>query len=195
MIKKLTLLSISFCSIFAMHTAELNINQYDLELGAKFDLGQFNTTIEPDTTFIGVTYLKGSTENDSINGNKDIEDYIDLNFMIKQNIQSTNFKIGLGIKAVLTEDFVGLPLGAELSYRLPINSAIPIKVKALAHYAPKSLSFSDADSFLEYRVEANAQLMSRASLYLGIRNIDTNYDNGIDITYNQSAYFGVKFSF
>jgi hypothetical protein len=203
MYKKIALVLASVSSAFAMHTAELNINQYDLEAGVKFDVGQFNTTIEPDTTFVGITYLKGSSENDDINGNNnDINDYLDLNFMIKQNISSTNFKVGLGMKAVHIskynnniDSFVALPLGVEVGYRLPINSPIPISVKGMMHYAPKSLSFSDADSFFEVRAEAHAELMNRAALYLGVRKIDTNYENNNDITYNKSAYFGVRFSF
>jgi hypothetical protein len=65
----------------------------------------------------------------------------------------------------------------------------------MMHYAPKSLSFSDADSFFEVRAEAHAELMNRAALYVGVRKIDTNYENNNDITYNKSAYFGVRFSF
>ncbi len=201
MLKKITLSILTASSIHAMHTAEINVNEYDLEAKVKFDLGQFNTTVEPDTTFLGVSFLKGSPENDSIDANNDVDNYLDLNFMVKQNIQDSGFKVGLGIKAVYTSagsnDYISLPIGAELSYILPIQSAIPIGFTASASYAPQSLSFQDAKNYLDYRIEAYAELMDRASVYAGYRNIDTNYDtNGADdYTYNKSAYFGIKFSF
>jgi hypothetical protein len=207
MIKKLALLTVSISSVFAMHTAELNINQYDLEAGVKLDMGQFNSTIEPDTTFVGFNYLKADTEHDSIAGNKNIDELIDINFMVKQNIENTNFTVGLGIKAVYSSnkfnknyDYLTLPIGAELSYKLPLDIPTPLKLKASANYAPSSLSFSDADGYLDYRMEMYLELMQRASVYLGFRNIETEYDinnyhGNTDFTYNQSTYFGIKFSF
>lgn len=192
---------LSVSSIYAMHTAEINVNEYDLEAGVKLDVGQFNTTVEPDTTFIGVYYLKGSGENDSLGGdNNDVNSYVNFNFIVKQKIQGTNFQVGLGIKAAYTStdtlDYMALPIGAELSYTLPTNSVIPVGLKVAASYAPQSLSFLDAKDYIDYRLEAYAQLMDRASLYIGYRNIDTNYeDTSVDYTYNKSGYFGIKFSF
>ncbi|WP_373074047.1 YfaZ family outer membrane protein [Sulfurimonas sp.] len=207
MIKKLALLTVSISSVFAMHTAELNINQYDLEAGVKLDMGQFNTTIEPNTTFIGFNYLKADTEHDSIAGNSNIDELIDFNFMVKQKIENTDLTVGLGIKAVYTSnkfdkkyDYLSLPIGAEIMYKLPLDIPTPLKLKASANYAPSSLSFSDADGYLDYRFEMYLELMEKASVYLGYRNIETEYDTKYyhynnDITYNKSTYFGIKFSF
>lgn len=199
MLKKLVLLAISISSVFAMHSAELNINKYDLEAGVDFDLGQFNHAVEPDTTFLGFGYLKAGSENAS---NEDVDGYVNLNFMIKQNIQGSDFKVGMGVKAVYTSyleaDFIATPIGAELSYKLPLNSAVPISVSISAFYAPESLSFSDAGRYLEYITEASFRLMERASVYVGYRKIDTKYnynDNIYDYTYNESGYFGFRFSF
>ena len=58
MLKKIGLLCAFSISVFAMHSAEININQKDLEFGLNIDMGQYNRGIEPDTTFVGVTYLK-----------------------------------------------------------------------------------------------------------------------------------------
>ena len=54
MLKKITLLLVTSLSLFAMHSAELNINQKDLEAGLKFDIGQFNDNVEPETMFVGL---------------------------------------------------------------------------------------------------------------------------------------------
>jgi len=199
MFKKISLFILSFSCTYAMHTAELNINEYDLEAGVKWDIGQFNGTVEPDTTFIGLSYLKADRENAS---NNNIDGYINVNFITKQNIKNTGFKVGLGIKGVYTtlsdSDFIAVPIGAELSYNFPLNFPIPIGLSASAYYAPKSLSFSDAGGYLEYRTEVYANLMERASVYVGYRKINTKYDfsnNIYDITYNKSIYYGIKFSF
>jgi len=200
MLKKIVIFILGYSSVFAMHMTELNINKYDLEAGVKLDLGQFNQTVEPDTTFIGVSYLKAGNENASYSNN-DIGGYFNINFMVKQDIKNTGFKVGLGVKSVYTSfknvNFVAIPIGAEVSYKLPLNIVIPIGFNATAYYAPRSLSFSDADRYFEYRVEAYAQLMQKASLYTGYRNIDTKYgiNNSLDYTYNESIYFGIKFSF
>jgi hypothetical protein len=200
MFKKIILLISGFSSVFAMHNAELNINQYDLEAGVKLDIGQFNTSVEPNTTFVGINYLKASAENDSIRGDdNDVDAYLDFNFMIKQSVQNTGFKVGLGIKSVfVTTDYVALPIGAEVSYKLPFNFAIPIVLSASGSYAPKSLSFVDAQEYLEYRMAIHVELMSRASVYAAYRSIDIKGKSNTysyDYTYNKSGYFGVKFSF
>jgi hypothetical protein len=202
MIKKIVLLILGFSSMFAMHNAELNINQDELEAGVKLDIGQFNHSVEPNTTFIGINHLKASAKNNSIKGDDedDIDSYVDFNFMIKQSIQNSGFKVGLGVKSVfITSDYVALPLGAEVSYQLPFSSAIPIVLSVSGGYAPKSLSFADAQEYLEYRMMVHFEVMSRASIYAGYRNIDLEGEddngNSYDYTYNKSGYFGVKFSF
>ncbi|QFR48645.1 hypothetical protein FJR48_02460 [Sulfurimonas lithotrophica] len=199
MLKKISLLILGFSCTYAMHTAELNINEYDLEAGLKLDIGQFNEMVEPNTTFIGIDYLKADRKNSSHNN---IDRYVNINFMIEQEIQNSGFKVGLGVKGIYTglgkADFRSLPIGAEVSYKLPLNIATPIGFKAEGYYAPKSLSFSDANGYVEYRAEAYIQLMDRASVYVGYRRIDTEYDymNIIsDVTYNKSIYSGIKFSF
>ena len=199
MLKKILLLIISVSSLFAMHSAELNINKYDLEADLKLDMGQFNEAVEPDTTFVGIGYIKAGGENASYTN---VDGYTNISFMIKQDIKNTGFKVGLGVKAVYTSylkaDFVATPIGAELGYSLPINFAIPLGVNGSVYYAPNSLSFSEAGRYLEYRAEVYAKLLDRAAIYVGYRKIDTKYDFDnkiLDYTYNKSAYFGFRFSF
>lgn len=51
MLKKISLIALGAVSAFAMHSAEVNINNSDLELSAKLDMGQFNESVKPDTIF------------------------------------------------------------------------------------------------------------------------------------------------
>ena len=198
MIKKSALILLSAASAFAMHTAEININDKDLELGAKFDLGQFNSTVEPDTTFVGFTYLNGDEANSEIV--TDINGYLEANFLMKREIQNSGVTFGIGVKTNYTKaneySFMSIPLGLEVGYNLP--TAIPVSLGAKVYYAPESLSILDADSFLEYRLDVNIEIIERGSIVLGYRNIDTNFEvasNSSKLNYNSSAYFGFRFAF
>jgi len=204
MLNKLALLLLSSLSLFAMHNAEININQRDLEFALNLDMGQYNTSVEPETTFMGVKYLKASNNNSENEFNKEVnvKYFFEANFLIKQKISDTGLKIGLGIKTnfskVENNAFFAIPIGVDISYRLPIKNFIPINVGGVVYYAPESLSFSNAKSYLEYRAEVEAEVIERGSVFIGYRNLDTNYELGItrtDITYNKSAYFGFKFAF
>ncbi len=198
MLNKIVLITVCAVSAFAMHTAEININDKDLEVGAKLDLGQFNSTVEPDTTFVGFTYLNGDEQNSEIQ--RDINGYLEANFLMRREIQDSGVTFGIGLKANYTKandySFMSIPLGLELGYRIP--TAIPVSLNAKIYYAPESLSILDADSFLEYRLDVNIEIIERGFIVLGYRNIDTNYDvSGIssNLNYNSSAYFGFKFAF
>jgi len=194
MLKKLSLIALSTVSVFAMHNAEININDKDLELSAKFDLGQFSNTVEPDTTYIGFSYINGHEDNSNVNVNS----YVESNFLMKNEIENTGVIFGIGVKANYTkingDKFITIPLGLELGYSLPIQ--VPISLSTKLYFAPESLAFSRAKSFLEYRFDASVNVIEKGSLVLGYRNIDANIENRRGTqTYNQSLYFGFKFSF
>ena len=194
MLNKLGLVVLSTASAFAMHTAEININDKDLELGVKLDLGQTNSTVEPDTTFVGFSYLNGHIDN----SNADISAYSEVSFLMRRDVQGSGLVFGLGVKSNYTKigdnTFITIPLGLELGYTLPIE--MPIVFGAKAYYAPQSLAFSTAESFLEYRVDLSVEVIPKGSLIAGYRDINTNIESSnIDIKYNESIYFGFRFAF
>ena len=194
MLKKLSLVTASVVSAFAMHTAEININDKDLELGVNFDLGQVNDTVEPNTTFIGVRYLNGSDDN----ANTDISGYAEASFLMKREVQDSGIIFGIGLKTNYTKvqgsSYVTIPLGLEAGYTLPV--AVPVIFGAKVYYAPQSLAFSKAESFLEYRADVSIEVIEKGSVILGYRNIDTNIETlNRDVNYNESFYFGFKFAF
>lgn len=202
MLKKLSLLVIYATSVLAMHSAEININNKDLEISAGIDLGQYNSRVEPDTTFLGFSYIKGADENSERSDGEEasVNGYFELNFLMKKEVKDSGFDVGIGVKTNYTnmsnKSFVTIPLGLEASYVLPIE--IPVTVGAMVYYAPESLASADADSFLEYRGYVNAEIIQNGSLVLGFRNLNTNYnidDKRYDVTYNKSVYFGFKFDF
>ena len=69
-------------------------------------------------------------------------------------------------------------------------------IKVKFSYAPDPLAFSDASSYLEYRLEADIQAIDNVEIYIGYRGIDTNYRKSEnDINFNSAAYFGFRFVF
>lgn len=193
MIKKLLLISVVCASVFALNNVELNMNDKDLEMGVRFDMGQFNDSVEPDTIFVGAKALNGDeTHSDLI----ETEPLYELNFMMKRNVADTNFAVGFGIKANYTKDFAAIPVGAEVTYKLPFFEAVPFYLGGSIYYAPEMLAMSDAKSFLEYRGTLDMEVIKNGLLYVGYRSINTNYDNALgDINYNDSAFAGFRLGF
>ena len=196
MLKKLSLVAVSAVSAFAMHSAEININNKDLELSAKMDVGQFNYNVEPSTMFIGAKYLNADEDNSDINSG--IEAYYELNFLMQQEINNSGLSIGMGVKANHTENFTSIPLGLEASYELPKSTFVPISIGASVYYAPEVLAMEDAKNFLEYRAGVDVEVIKNGRIIFGVRVLDTNYEinnKTKNVNYNKSAYMGFKFSF
>ena len=194
MLKKIILLSLCSVSAFALHYAELKINDKDLEVAAKLDMGQFNENIEPDTFFLGGRFLYVEVAHSSKKIGK-LDPLYELNFLLKKPIGSTGLYLGMGMKLNYTEDFSSLPLGIEGEYKLPFLKAVPMYGYGSVYYAPSVLSFKDAKDYLEYRVGFDVELVENARITLGYTYLNTNYEKSPDFTYNKSWYVGFKFGF
>ena len=180
-----------------MHNVELNINDQDLEIGTKFDMGQFSNRVRPGNMFLGIRYLHGHEDHSDFKVAKDIEDYIELNFLMQKHT-TRRLIIGLGVKANYTAYFSSFPLGIEAAYRLHTSLPIPFYIKGSFYYAPEVLSSIDAKNFLEYKMLIDAEVIRNAHIVVGYRNLDTNYEKpryGGNINYNHSFFFGFKFDF
>jgi hypothetical protein len=204
MLKKLGLISAITASAFAMHGVDININDKDLEFGAALDMGQFVNTIEPNTVFVGGRYLKGNEAHSDFTTNNNA--FYEASFLMQKTVSGRDVTIGLGVKANHTKadfgtrnlDFTSIPLGIELGYKLPTNTPVPLYLGGKLYYAPEVLSMNDAQSFLEYRINLDIEVIPNGRVTLGYRNIDTNYDvAGVthNTNYNRSAYAGFKFQF
>ncbi len=201
MLKKLSLIAVCAVSAFAMHNAEININDKDLEIGARLDMGQFSDNTEPNTVFVGAKFLHGNEDHSDLSRNT-IHDYSELNFMMQRNVDTSGLAIGLGIKLNHTEasgkSFTSIPLGVEASYKLPVGDVTPLYIGGSLYYAPEVLSLEDAQNFLEYRVNFDIEVIKNGRISLGYRSIDTNYDlagGTSNINYNRSVHIGFKFAF
>lgn len=197
MFKKLGLLAVCAASAFAMHNVELNINDKDLEFGAKVDMGQFNDTVEPDSVFVGAKVLHGSVDNSEFSSSSDMQDYYEINFLMQRKVEATDLVIGLGVKLNGAKNFSSVPLGAEVSYKLAFSDKFPLYARGAIYFAPEVLSMQDAKNFLEYRAALDLEVIRNGSVTLGYRSLDTNYTatTGGDKNYNKSVYVGFKFGF
>ena len=199
MLGKLLLIISTAISAFALHTAEININDKDLELAAKFDMGQFNDGIEPGTIFFGGKILNGQQENRKVENGASLTDfnpYFEVNFLMKRVIKNMGLSVGMGVKLNYTKDFSSLPLGLEFDYTILTKELVPMFVNGSVYYAPGSLSFLDAKDFLEYRMSFDIEMIENGRVTIGYRNINTNYKTAIgNVVYNDSFYAGFKFAF
>ena len=198
MLKKISLIAFCTASAFAMHSGEININNKDLEIGAKFDLGQFNNAVEPDTMFVGGKFINADGDHSSPKAS-DLDPYFELNFLMMRPIGNQGMSIGMGAKVALTDSYAAIPLGLEFAYKLPVTDFVPMYLNGSLYYAPSVLSMSDADSYLEYRISYDIEVIKNGLITIGYRNIDTNYENNngnkVDFTYNESFYVGFKIGF
>jgi len=198
MLKKIILLLCTSLSLFALHTAELNINQKDLEVGLKFDVGQFNENVEPQTMFVGMKMLIPDTNNSS-DSLHSIDPYFEGNFMIIRPVGDAGLSLGVGFKLNYTQvnnkSFMSLPIGLVASYELPFPDLIPMFIETSVYYAPQVLSFLDAKNYVEYRINYKMEMIKNVDLKIGYRNMNTNYLNQGNLNYNNSLYLGVMIDF
>jgi len=197
MLKKLSVLALCAVSSFAMHNAEININDTDLEVAFSFDMGQFNDVIEPETMFLGAKFLNGD-ESNADPRHVNIDPFYEVNFLSMHTIGNQGMSLGMGVKfeytQTQTQNFSALPLGLEAAYKMPFRDLVPMRLHGAIYFAPKSLAFSDADNYLEYRIDYNAEIIPHGNIVVGYRHIETNYEVA-DLTYNSSIYFGFKIGF
>ncbi len=192
MLRQLLILLAASTLTFAMHTGEININNEDIEAELKFDMGQFNSQLDVDSIFIGGRYIYADKAGDA-------DELIEISYLMQKPLQKMpELQIGIGFKLNYSSagayDFVALPLGLEARYRLPLNTIVPLYVASKIYYAPSVLSFSDADSYFEWKANVDIEVIERGLITLGYRYIDTNY-NPADVKFNRAAFVGFKFVF
>jgi len=161
----------------------LNVNDEDVELQAEIDLSRAINN--------GMTYIVSA---DYLHTDED--NLFKVGFGATNNFQSADgLTLTLGLEGVFADNFGAVPLFAQASLRLPFDQDIPATyINTRVDYAPSVLCFSDGDGYLEYRLEADMEVINKVHLYTGYRNIETDYDKG-DHKFNNSWYGGMKIGF
>lgn len=194
MLKKLLLSLTLGATLFAQHDASLNLNNNDIEVQADIDLGELNQSDYPDTYFFTLSLLETDSKEST-------DSLISAGFKLRQDVMGVEgLRFGIGFKGVYTkvsqQTFSALPLGAEAEYILLTGLAMPVTVFAGIDYAPSVLSFDNADKYMEKRLELGVQIVEQAKIFVGYRDIDTDYEAGLgDYTYNDEFYIGFRVRF
>jgi len=163
----------------------LDINSEDVEVLASINLDNLNYYTDGTTYLVDLSYLR--TEED---------------YLATIGISATNMLQGIeelslafGLKATFSENFLAFPLYAKAMYKLPLQNQIPPTTLSTSFsYAPSVLSFRDAQSYTEFRLEADIEVISNIHVFTGFRRINTDYKKK-NKTLNNSFYGGLKLSF
>ncbi|KYJ86310.1 YfaZ family outer membrane protein [Sulfurovum riftiae] len=192
MIRKLLFSTLLITGFLQAETSiGLDINNEDVELLGEVNFNSLADYSSGTTFVISGTYLyAGGNDND--NG----EHLFTLGFSGQNSLQGMEgLSVALGAKAVFADSYMALPLFVRANYALPLIDTIPTtSFFADFAYAPSVLTFSDGETYTEYRVGADMEVISNTHVFVGYRNIDTDYTYG-DYNFNDSFYGGLKLSF
>ena len=191
MIRKITMATLLMTGILSAEgSIGLDINTDDVELLGSYSLNSALGYEQGTTYLFDASYLHN--ENDDLftvglSGENALEAAPGLVF-------------GFGFKAAFSEDFFAIPLMGKVKYILPFDSDIPSSyLLASFAYAPSVLTFSDGESYSEFRFEGDVEVISNIHVFAGYRNIETNYLDDFDVTtdytLSDSWYGGLKLTF
>ena len=185
-VKKLFLTSLlSLGLLHAQSSIGLNINDEDIEVTASINLNALTYYSDSTSYTLDASYL-----------HTDGDDLVAVGVGAENTFQGLQgLALGLGIKSVFADDFIAIPFFVNAKYTLPLSYSIPTTslITSLA-YSPSVLTFSDGESYMEFRAEADMEVITNVHLFAGYRNIDTDYER-YDFNFNDSFYGGMKLSF
>jgi hypothetical protein len=200
MLKRSILLSmISATVLFAETGASININENDVELEAVLDsrnlaaLQNTSTILQAEVNVLNIDSDRqtakllgaGLGATNTLEGVRGVE----LTFggkMIWSSIDDTD-----------DGTFVALPLMAKVRYTFPplMFHIPPISLEGKILYAPGALAFGDAESYSEFRIAGDIEMIPNVKVYAGYRNIHTEYISGADFTFDTGFYGGLKYTY
>ncbi|MCJ8325843.1 MAG: YfaZ family outer membrane protein [Campylobacterales bacterium] len=189
--KILVVLSLAASLLFSQSEVRLNINDKTLEIAADAYMNYFYDLDNSSEYYLGANFIK------SKNNNSSKTSLLAMNFKVLSEVSSNEkLLVGIGVKAVLIdngidENFISIPLGLHLVYNLTEK----LSVDSSVYYGAQVLSFSDAKRYLTYDLNINYEVINNGFVYLGGRNIETQYKNVKKIKFDQSLYAGLKFLF
>lgn len=130
------------------------------------------------------------------------DDYqLNANVMVTGNPAGNNkaIQFGIGGKFVfltldtISEEMSAAAIAAQVRYVIP--SSTPIAFVTGVAFAPSITSFSGADNYTEFYLEAELEVTPSARAYVGYRSIEYGIENGAEFKLDDGAHFGVKFDF
>ena len=165
----------------------LNVNDSDLEIEGRTSLANFAFNPIYRNFYIDANLISAD---DTLTG---------VGFYVENSPTNyANILLDIGVRALFSKNhgdsFSALPIYAAAKARLYLGTLPKSHLGFKVAYAPSPLTFQDGDDYLEYRVEADMQVLENVDIYAGYRHIDTNYDTR-DVEFNSAGYIGFKFLF
>jgi hypothetical protein len=172
----LSLLTAGSLAFAAGNYAALKITNSTLEIDAQAPLTYNNI------------YVRGSF---LYNDNDGKHNYFSVGIKGEGNligIDVPNMKFSIIMDAVHIKNNTAIPLGIGAFAYVP-NLKYPVFVRGEAEYAPKILSFKDANRFSRIDVSMGIQPIENAEIFVGYRDISFNHN------YNSAIYGGIGYNF
>ncbi len=169
----------------------LNVNGDDLEVEGKISLATRTRDLRYRNFFLDANFI--SSMDNTLYG---FGIYVE-----NSPIGYSHLKFGIGLRSIFSkidksDSYIAVPITIFARARMYIGGLPQSHIKVKFSYAPDPLSFSDASSYTEYRIEADIQAIDNVEIYMGYRGIDTNYKRTEEDTeFNNAAYFGFRFVF
>ncbi len=177
--------------LYASNSVELNINNDTLEARGDIYLNNMYDVNNSSNYYFTISYLgtesTATTASQRLTsaGLKVLNPYTDDN----------GISLGIGLKSVYTNQnaktFVSIPLAAYGKFEL--NDLIYFDLEMA--YAPRVLSFSDAEGYSDARIKVNYKVLEDGYVYIGARDITTKYENSARVNYDTSAFIGYEVKF
>ncbi len=193
MIKKiLTTLALSSSILFAANTAEINVNNNTLGLKGEYGINEVYNLSNDAKYYITLEYLSSEEAAET----ESTDRIVNLGLkMMNPYINDYGVSFGMGINAIwvnnYTDTFVATPLSIFADYAINED----LSIDATLSYSPKILSYSSADNYTELTAKLNYKVIDNGYAYLGYRDISTSYDDGRDIDFDNSIFFGYRLKF
>ncbi len=201
MLKNILISLLILCGVvYAQSGAGINVNKNDLEIEGTLDSRNLAIMQNSSTILLG--------DFNFINIDNDIKN----SKLFGAGIGATNrlegvdgVELTFGVKFILSkaEDekkgidkwFSATPLMGIVHYKFPplMFNIPPISVEGKILYAPGALAFGDSDSYSEFRVSGDIEIIQNVKIYAGYRNIVTGYYFDKNYVFNNGFYGGLKF--
>lgn len=106
-------------------------------------------------------------------------------------------QVGLGgrLMFVETDPVSGAALAIGAWARFNLTDANRFAIAGNVHFAPGVTSFGDMEGYIEYGVRAEYEVLRNASLYLGYRRVEADFDIVDDVDLDKGLHFGMNFTF
>ena len=157
-----------------------------------------NVNLQITNSTIGIYAESGITQNDIkargfflYNDNSNKHNFYLAGIKAEGNLIGAdiqNLKFSLIADFVHTKDNSAIPIGFGIFSYIP-NIDLPIFIRAEAEYAPKVLSFDDADRFSRVDAQIGYAPITNGEIFAGYRTLSFNHN------YNSAVYAGLGYNF